>query len=95
MRHPFIVRVRGPDGEAARKVAAALREALDARPSASVKVVAAAHEEPLAVDVALRQDDEEPAWMPALPVSAQPDVAAREVLSFLERWGFVGARPAS
>lgn len=93
MRHPYVLRVESPDDAVAERLVAALHAALHARRAPPTRILTQRGEP--AVRVGVRADEDAPAWLPPLRVSPEPDAAAGEVVSFLERWGFVASPHAS
>lgn len=90
MRAPFVLRVESMADGAALRLADALRPLLAAR-GARARIEAAPRPLPgTTVSVAVHDPDGHDKWLLPLRVEDEPDRAAAHVMSFLERWGFIG-----
>lgn len=89
MRAPFLLRVHADTEDAARALADRLEARLAAR-DARVALAWGRRALPgTVVNVGVRDAEGRPRWVAPLRVAPDVDVATRETIAFLERWGFV------
>lgn len=91
MRPPFVVRIDALAEETARRIAEALRGPLAER-GAAARVEAGTRGLPGVTASVAVSDGEGPRWLMPFRLPDEPQAAARDVVTFLERWGFV-SRP--
>jgi hypothetical protein len=95
MRRPFVISVEDDDDARAAAIAHALAAPLRARDATARVVTGARGRDGSAVSIGVADDAVGPRWLAPLDVSVDPDHAAGEVITFLERWGFVRGPRAS
>jgi hypothetical protein len=91
VRRPFVLRVQDDDPGRAHALARALEGPLADR-EALARVLTSARGRPgCSVAIGVADEHAGPRWLAPLEVPVEPGLAAREVMTFLERWGFVHA----
>lgn len=93
VRRPFVVRVQSDDRLVATSIARALDPMFRDR-GACVRVTTGARGLPGAtIVVGVRDEEGEACWLTPLEVPDDPLEASDLCVTFLERWGFLTARP--
>lgn len=89
MRAPFVVRIESASEAAAARLADALRPLVQSRAS-SARVESGRRSLPgTTATVGVRDPEGYDKWLMPLRIEDEPESAARDVMAFLERWGFV------